>query len=88
MTQIFKINCHLCADTSYSNKDNELVMKGDKINKMHDSPFRLLQITLTDENGKLRSKPMWLIVFGHRRNELNLLQCRRCYCQRYNLEQF
>ena len=65
---------------------NELVMKGDKINKMHDSPFRLLQITLTDENGKLLKKPMWLIVFGHRRNELNLLQCYQCYCQRYNLE--
>jgi hypothetical protein len=33
-------------------------MKGDKINKMHNSPFRLLQITLTDEKGKLVKKPI------------------------------
>ena len=61
-------------------------MKGDKINKMHHAPFRLLQITLTDENGKLLKKPMWLIVFGQRRNELNLSQCYQCYCQRYDME--
>ncbi len=65
---------------------NNLVMKGDRINKMHQAPFRLLQISLTDENGKLVKKPMWLIIFGNRRNELNLLQCYQCYCQRYDLE--
>lgn len=65
---------------------HNLVMKGDKINKMHNSPFRLLQITLTDENGKLVKKPMWLIVFGERRNELNLSQCYQCYCQRFDME--
>ena len=65
---------------------NNLVMKGDKINKMHHAPFRLLQITLTDEHGKLLKKPMWLIVFGHRRNELSLFQCYQCYCQRFELE--
>lgn len=65
---------------------NDLVMKGDKIKKMHNSPFRLLQITLTDEKGKLLKKPMWLIVFGHRRNELSLFQCYQCYCQRFDME--
>ncbi len=65
---------------------NNLIMKGDKINKMHHAPFRLLQITLTDENGKLLKKPMWLIVFGQRRNELNLSQCYQGYCQRYDME--
>ena len=65
---------------------NDLVMKGDKTKKMHQYSFKLLQITLTDKNGKLLKKPMWLIVFGHRRNELNLSQCYQCYCQRFDLE--
>ena len=61
-------------------------MKGDKINKMHNFPFRLLQITLTDKNEKLVKKPMWLIVFGEKRNELDLFQCYQCYCQRFDME--
>ena len=65
---------------------HNLVMKGDKIKKMHNYPFNLLQISLSDENGNLLKKPMWLIVFGDRRNELNLSQCYQCYCQRYDME--
>jgi hypothetical protein len=61
-------------------------MKGDKINKMHDCPFRLLQISLRDNNGILLKKPIWLIVFGQRRNELNLSDCYLCYYQRFDME--
>ena len=65
---------------------NNMIMKGDKINKMHSFPFRLLQITLRDEQGNLKLKPMWLILMGKRINELTLLDCYQSYCQRFDLE--
>ena len=51
---------------------NNMIMKGDKTNKMYRHPFRLLQITLTDEQGNLKLKPMWLIAMGKRRNEVTI----------------
>lgn len=64
----------------------EMLMKGDKINKMHCCPFNLLQITLTDEKGNRIKKPMWLIVIGKRRKELSLSDCYQSYTQRFDLE--
>ncbi len=37
---------------------------------MHLHPFTLLQIRVTDEEGKQVGRPMWLIVIGQRRQQL------------------
>ena len=52
-------------------------------------PFTLVQIVRYDEEGRLACKrPLWLIVMGTRRHELNLLDSSAAYGQRYNLEHF
>ncbi len=61
-------------------------MKGDKKIKMHSLPFNLLRITLTDEEGNLKFKPMWLIVMGDRKNELSLFDCYKAYLRRFDIE--
>ena len=84
-------------DTTITNNKNEiihlnikswhnLIMKGDKKTKMHDKPFNLLRITLTDEQGNLKFKPMWLIVMGDRKNELSLFDCYKAYLRRFDIE--
>lgn len=65
---------------------NNLIMKGDKEQKMWQKPFRLLRITLTDSEGNLKFKPMWLIVMGERRHELNLFDCYQAYIRRFDIE--
>ena len=61
-------------------------MKGNKEQQMHKKPFRLLRITLRDSQGNLKFKPMWLIVMGDRRDELNLFDCYKAYLRRFNIE--
>ena len=65
-----------------------MLMRGTKEYKLHNYPFTLLQITLTDQAGNLVGKPMWLIAIGDRRNELSLLDIYQSYRQRYDLEHF
>ena len=65
-----------------------MLMRGTKAYKLHNYPFTLLQITLTDQEGNLVGKPMWLIAIGDRRNELSLLDIYQSYRQRYDLEHF
>ena len=65
---------------------NNLIMKGDKEQKMWQKPFRLLRITLRDKNGNLKFKPMWLIVMGKRKDELNLFDCYQAYLRRFDIE--
>ncbi len=65
---------------------HNLIMKGDKKTKMHEKPFNLLRITLTDNQGNLKFKPMWLIVMGDRKNELSLFDCYKAYLRRFDIE--
>lgn len=65
---------------------HNLIMKGDKEQKMHEKPFHLLRITLTDSEGNFKFKPMWLIVMGNRKNELNLFDCYKAYLRRFDIE--
>lgn len=65
---------------------NNLIMKGDKQQKMWQKPFRLLRITLKDYQGNLKFKPMWLIIMGERGDELNLFDCYRAYLRRFDIE--
>jgi hypothetical protein len=52
-------------------------------------PFRVIRITITDENNNLVYKrPMWLMVSGARRQELALIQIWQAYKRRYDIEHF
>lgn len=56
---------------------------------MQQHPFTLLRIVHTDKQGVPRHKhPLWLLVMGPRRSELNLAQSYHAYVQRYDLEHF
>ncbi len=55
---------------------------------MHRHPFTLLQIQVTDTDGKLVFRPMWLIVIGQRRGELTVFDSYQAYRQRFDLEHF
>ena len=55
---------------------------------MHLHPFTLLQIRVTDEQGKQVWRPMWLIVIGQRRQQLTAEESWQAYRQRYDLEHF
>jgi hypothetical protein len=52
-------------------------------------PFTLLRIVFYDQEGKQAfGRPLWLIVVGQRRHELNGLEIYHAYAQRYDLEHF
>jgi hypothetical protein len=56
---------------------------------MHAYPFTLVRIRLFTERGELAfQRPLWLIVIGERRQELNLLDIFHAYQRRYDLEHF
>ena len=55
---------------------------------MHLHPFTLIQIQVTDEEGKTLWRPMWLSVFGQDRYQLTAEEGWQVYRQRYDLEHF
>ena len=66
----------------------QMLMRGTKNCPMHLHPFTLLQIRVTDEEGKQIWRPMWLSVFGQRRHQLSPENSWQAYRQRYDLEHF
>lgn len=67
---------------------DQMLMRGKKDCPMHQEPFTLLQIQVTDTDGKLVFRPMWLIVMGQRHQELKPLDSWQAYRQRFDLEHF
>jgi len=63
-----------------------MLMRGTKEHLMHLYPFTLVQ-TVTDADGNLFLRPMWLIVIGQRRGELTPLESYRLSA-RFDLEHF
>jgi len=56
---------------------------------MQHHPFTLLRIVHADAQGEpLHKHPLWLLVMGQRRNELNLTEIYHAYARRYDLEHF
>ena len=53
---------------------DQMLMRGTKDYPMHRHPFTLLQIQVTDTDGKLIFRSMWLTVVGQRRDELKPLE--------------
>ena len=56
---------------------------------MHKHPFTLIRITVKDDNEKaVYKRPMWLIIYGNRRNEVSLIEAWSAYGQRFDIEHF
>lgn len=56
---------------------------------MNDHPLTLVRVTMTDTDGnQIFHKPLWLMLFGTRRCELNLEHVYKSYMQRYDVEHF
>jgi len=56
---------------------------------MQDYPFTLVRIMFYDQAGQAAfRRPLWLIVVGERRHELNAFEIYHAYARRYDLEHF
>ena len=67
---------------------HQMLMRGTVDCPMHHHPFTLIQIQVTDEEGKALWRPMWLSVFGQGRHQLTAEEGWQVYRQRYDLEHF
>jgi hypothetical protein len=71
---------------------NNCLMRGQrkpKLLPMQRYPFTLLRIVFYDQAGKEAFRhPLWLIVVGQRRHELNPFESYHAYGRRYDLEHF
>jgi hypothetical protein len=60
-----------------------------KLLPMQRYPFTLLRIVFYDQAGQAAFRqPLWLIVIGQRRHELNAFEIYHAYARRYDLEHF
>lgn len=76
--QIVKVQCW-----------NEIIMRGKHKANASEHPFRLIQICVYKESGKLFfKKPLWLMVSGMKRHKLSLQDVFDAYRQRFDIEHF
>ncbi|MEO1149006.1 MAG: NF041680 family putative transposase [Cyanobacteria bacterium J06638_22] len=73
------IHVHL---QSWSN----MLMRGAKAHPMHQHPFTLIRVERRNAQGQRIGQVMWLIVIGHCRVQICLLQAYRAYRQRFDIE--
>ncbi len=66
------------------------ILNGKRNQKMHDKPFHLISVELTDiQTGKpIYQKILWLTVWGQRRNEITLREIYESYRKRFDIEFF
>jgi hypothetical protein len=70
---------------------HDLLMRGQRtpsLLPMQRYPFTLVRVCLYNERNELALRPLWLIVVGERRRELDLAAIYIAYRQRYDLEHF
>jgi len=67
----------------------DMLMSGTREYQMAKHPFTLVRIRLVNEKDELVfTRPLWLLVFGERREELSLIEVWEAYRQRYDVEHF
>jgi DDE superfamily endonuclease len=67
----------------------EKLLRGSRNFKSSKYPINVIQISVLDDAGKnIFKNPLWLSVFGKRRNELKLEDCFNNYRSRYDIEHF
>jgi hypothetical protein len=68
------------------------VMRGQRkpeVLPMQEYPFTLVRVMFSDQAGQAAfRRPLWLIVVGQRRHDLNAFDIHHAYAQRYDLEHF
>ena len=68
---------------------DDLLMRGKRDMPMADHPFNLLRIEIFRPDGTpLYKRPMWLVVIGERRAEIETRQAWEAYRQRFDQEHF
>jgi hypothetical protein len=68
---------------------HDKLMRGKKDIPMHHHPFTLIRVQVFNEQGKrIFRRPMWLGIFGERRQELSLVDVRDVYTQRFDEEHY
>jgi hypothetical protein len=68
---------------------HNLLMRGKKDCPMHTCPLTLIRIEALKPNGKLiYRRPLYLVVAGHRREQLSLLEIWLAYARRYDIEHY
>jgi hypothetical protein len=68
---------------------HNVLMRGKRDVPMHKHPFTLVCITRYDQDGQPAFKhPLWLLVMGHRLEELSLEQIYLAYLARFDIEHF
>jgi len=67
----------------------DMVMRGSRKHPMHRYPFTLLCVELlTPEGKRVHKHPLWLILFGPRREAITPQEAMRAYQQRFDGEHF
>ena len=69
---------------------NNMILKGKRNKRMHDKPFNLVAIQLTDiQTGKpVFKNTLWVAVWGERRNEITLREIYESFRLRFDIEFF
>ncbi len=68
---------------------HDMLVRGKRNLPMHQHPFTLVRIRVLNDSGKpVFQRPLWLLVFGQRREELSLCEIWEAYRQRYDVEHF
>ena len=68
---------------------NNMLMRGKREYPMHQHPFTLIRSQMFNEDGSLVfNRPLWLIVFGKRRDEVSPMDAWGSYQQRFDMEHF
>jgi len=69
---------------------NNVLMRGDREHPMHEHPFTLVCVELLNPDGTpaYNKRPIWLIVFGERREEISPPESAAAYFQRFDIEHF
>lgn len=66
-----------------------LMRRGKRNLPMHQYPFTLVRGRVLDDQGQMVfARPLWLVIIGQRRHELDVLTAWEAYRQRYDLEHF
>lgn len=68
---------------------NDMLLRGSRKHHSSEHPMHLIQIILlNDQNEEVHKRPLWISVFGSRRNEIPLFDVHQSYNSRYDAELF
>ena len=67
----------------------DMLLRGSRHYNGSKHPMNLVQISILDKNKKeVHKRPLWLCVFGTRRNDVSAIDAYKNYKSRYDIEHF